>query len=52
MTLGKITIDNSVNYIPKNEQTRDIKPNRMKKDSLRKRQNKNNHKTIKNSLKT
>ena len=30
MVLRKITIDNSVRYIPKSEQTRDNKPNRTK----------------------
>ena len=30
MTLGKITIDKSVRYIPKNEQTKEIKQNPLK----------------------
>ena len=30
MTLRKITIDNSVRYIPKSEQTREIKQNKIK----------------------
>ena len=30
MVLRKITIDNSVRYIPKNEQTKEIKQNRIK----------------------
>ena len=30
MTLRKITIDNSVRYIPKNEQTKEIKQNPLK----------------------
>ena len=30
MTLRKITIDNSVRYIPKNEQTEEIKQNMLK----------------------
>ena len=30
MTLRKITIDNSVRYIPKNEQTKEIKQNTIK----------------------
>ena len=30
MTLRKITIDNSVRYIPKNEQTKENKPNMTK----------------------
>ena len=44
MTFGKITIDNSVRYIPKSEQTkeRDIKPNTktIKAGSLPRKQNK------------
>ena len=58
MTLGKKTIDNSVNYIPQGEQTRerererererDIKPNMIKNDSLPKKQNK---KTVTKKLK-
>ena len=31
MTLRKITIDNSVRYIPKKEQTKEIKQNTIKK---------------------
>ena len=30
MVLRKITIDNSVRYIPKSEQTTEIKPNTIK----------------------
>ena len=30
MTLGKITVDNSVRYIPQSEQTKENKPNMMK----------------------
>ena len=30
MVLRKITVDNSVRYIPKSEQTREIKPIKMK----------------------
>ena len=43
MTLRKITIDNSVRYIPKSEQTkeRDIKPKTTKAGSLPRKQNKN-----------
>ena len=33
MTLRKITIDNSVRYIPKTEQTKEIKRNKIKKQS-------------------
>ena len=43
MTLRKITIDNSVKYIPQIEQTqeRDIKPDTIKNKSLPLKQNKN-----------
>ena len=41
MTLRKITIDNSVRYIPKSEQTKDIKPKTIKAGSLSRKQNKN-----------
>ena len=36
MTLGKITIDNSVRYIPKTEQAkeREVKPKKVKAGSL------------------
>ena len=53
MTLRKITIDNSVRYIPKNEQTkeRDSKPKTTKAGSLPTKQNKkiskNNKKIVK-----
>ena len=30
MTLRKLTIDNSVRYIPKSEQTKEIKQNKIK----------------------
>ena len=42
MTLRKITIDNSVRYIPKSEQTkeREIEPNKKKAGSLPRKQNK------------
>ena len=33
MTLRKITIDNSVRYVKKSEQTRESKPNKIKKQS-------------------
>ena len=36
MTLRKITIDNSVRYIPKNEQTKEIKQNSTKKIKVKK----------------
>ena len=43
MTLRKITIDNSVRYIPKNEQTKEKnnKPKTTKAGSLPRKQNKN-----------
>ena len=42
MTLRKITIDNSVRYIPKSEETkeREIKPKTTKAGSLPRKQNK------------
>ena len=54
MTLRKITIDNSVRYIPKSEQTKqkDFTPKTTKAGSLPRKQNKNisqnNKKFIKN----
>ena len=53
MTLRKITIDNSVRYIPKNEKTREreIKSKTIKAGSLPRKQNKiisqNNKKFLK-----
>ena len=43
MVLRKITIDNSVRYIPKTEKTKEkeIKPKTIKAGSLSRRQNKN-----------
>ena len=45
MTLGKITIDNSVKYIAKIEQTqsvsRESKPNKKKSNSFPRKQSKN-----------
>ena len=43
MTLRKITVDNSVRYIPKKEQTKEkeIKPKKVKAGSLPHKQNKN-----------
>ena len=43
MTIRKITVDNSVRYIPKNEQTKEkeIKPKTIKAGSLPRKQNKN-----------
>ena len=52
MTLRKITIDNSVRYIPVTEKTKEIKPKTTKAGSLPRKQNKNisqnNKKFIKN----
>ena len=44
MTLRKITIDNSVRYIPKSEQPkeREIKPKTIKAGSLPRKQNEKN----------
>ena len=33
MVLRKITVDNSVRYIPKSEQTKEIKQNKIKKSN-------------------
>ena len=61
MTLRKITIDNSVRYIPKSEQTKEVKQNKTniknkvnKFDLFQEEENKTKifHKTIKSSLKT
>ena len=43
MTIRKITIDNSVRYIPKSEQTkeREIKAKKIKAGSVPRKQNKN-----------
>ena len=53
MTLRKITIDNSVRYIPKNEQTkeREIKPKKIKAGSIPRKQNKNISRNSKKFLK-
>ena len=54
MTLRKITIDNSVRYIPKSEKTKEteIKPKKIKAGSLLRKQNKkpsqNNKKFLNN----
>ena len=52
MTIRNITIDNSVRYIPKSEQTkeRDIRPKTIKAGSLPRKQNKNNSQNIKKFL--
>ena len=53
MTLRKITIDNSVRYIPKSEQTKEKnnKPKRIKAGSLPRKQNKNVSQNSKKFLK-
>ena len=53
MTLGKITIDNSVRYIPIIEKTkeREIKPKTIKAGSLPRKQNKNISQNSKKFLK-
>ena len=60
MVLRKITVDNSVRYIPKSEQTRESKPIKMKNKkqseqiqpiSAGGKSNKNFQKIIKNLLK-
>ena len=52
MTLRKITIDNSVKFMPQSEQIKNSKPNTIKNNSNLERQNKtisqNNKKLIKN----
>ena len=52
MVLRKITIDNSVRYVPKNEKTkeREIKPETIKAGSLPRKQNKNCSKNNKKFL--
>ena len=53
MTLRKITIDNSVRYIPKTEQTKEknIKPKTTKAGSLPRKHNKNISQNSKKFLK-
>ena len=53
MTLRKITIDNSVRYIPKIEQTkeREIKSKKIKAGSIPRKQNKNISQNSKKFLK-
>ena len=53
MTLRKVTIDSSVRYVPKIEQTREIKRNTIKNNSPPTKQGKVfSQKYKKNSLKT
>ena len=53
MTLRKITVDNSVKYIPKSEKTkeREIKPKKIKAGSVPRKQNKNVSQNSKQFLK-
>ena len=53
MTLRKITIDNSVRYIPKSEQVKEknMKPKTIKAGSVPRKQNKNISRNSKNFLK-
>ena len=51
MTLRKITIDNSVRYIPKSEITKEIKLKTLKAGSLPHKQNKKPSQNNKNFLK-
>ena len=53
MTLRKITVDNSVRYIPKSEQIKEKnnKPKTIKADSLPRKQNKNISQNSKKFLK-
>ena len=53
MTLGKLTIDNSVRYIPESGKTkeRNIKPNTIKAGSLPRKQNENISQSNKKFLK-
>ena len=50
MTLRKITIDNSVRYIPKSEQMTENKTKTIKTDSLPRKQNKKISQNIKKFL--
>ena len=47
MTLRKITVDNSVRYIPITEKTKEIKP-KVKDGKLNKNPSQNNKKFLKN----
>ena len=49
--LRKITFDKSLKYIPKSEQTREIKQNTIKTKSTSKKQNENFSQNNKNFLK-
>ena len=51
MTLRKITVDNSVRYIPKSKQTKENKPKTIKAGSVPRKQNKNISKNNKKFLK-
>ena len=51
MTLRRITIDNSVRFIAQSEQTKDSKPDAIKKNSIPRKQNEKFSRNNKNSLK-
>ena len=51
MTIPKITIDKGVKYVPKSEQTREIKQNTIKNKSTRRKQNRNTSQNNKKILK-
>ena len=53
MTLRKTTVENSVRYVPKNEETKDknVNPKTIKAGSLPRRQNENPSQNIKRFLK-
>ena len=51
MVLGEITIKNSVRYVPKKEQTREIKQNTTKNNTPPKKQTKNYSQNNKKFLK-
>ena len=51
MTLGKITIDNIVKYIPQSEQKKDSKLNTVKNNSITRKQDKYISQKDKNLLK-
>ena len=52
MVLRKITVDDSINYIPKSEQTRENKQNTIKNKTTPRKQNKSNSQNNKKYLKS
>ena len=52
LTLEKITIDNSLKYFPKSNQTRHREPKMIKNNSTHRKQSKNISQSNKKSLKT